>query len=121
MANILIVEDSSFMRLIMRDMLRKAGHRVVAEAENGVIGVAKYQEHRPDLVIMNIVMPELGGLDALQRIKDFHPHAKVIVCSAMGNQYSVIEAIKRGAMDFIVKPFDETRLLNSVDRVLHRL
>jgi two-component system, chemotaxis family, chemotaxis protein CheY len=118
MANIIIVEDSSFMRLILRDMLRKAGHHIVAEAENGAIGVSKYQEHRPDLVIMNLVMPELSGIDALKQIKGLHPKAKVIICSAMGNQFSVIEAIKGGALDFIVKPFDEARLLRAVDRVL---
>lgn len=121
MAKIMIVEDSSFMRLILRDIVAKAGHQVAAEAENGLIAVEKYPDVQPDLVIMNIVMPEQNGIEALRQIKKLNPYAKVIMCSAMGNQYSVIEAIQAGALDYVVKPFDAPRMLTAIDRVLNKL
>ncbi|MDQ1912057.1 response regulator [Paenibacillus sp. GD4] len=121
MANVMIIEDSSFMRLILKDIIAKAGHRLVGEAENGLTGVQKYRECQPDLVILNIVMPEMNGIEALRHIREINPRARVIICSAMGNQYSVIEAIKAGAMDFVVKPFDAPRMISAMDRVLHKL
>jgi len=118
MANILIVDDSAFMRLILKDIVRKAGHVAVGEAEDGLKAVQLYLELSPELVIMNIVMPELNGILALQRIKKRDPKAKVIICSATGNQYYVIEAIQSGALDFIIKPFDESRMIHSIKRAL---
>jgi two-component system chemotaxis response regulator CheY len=121
MAAIMIVDDSGFMRTILKQMVLEAGHQVAAEADNGLDAVETYSRVRPDVVFMNIVMPELYGIEALKRIIQLDPRAKVIICSAMGSSYNVLEAIKSGALDFIVKPFEQARIAESIKKALSRL
>ena len=119
MANgILIVDDAAFMRMMIRDVLTKNGYEVLGEAENGAKAVEKYKEVKPDLVIMDITMPEVDGIQAVKEIKAYDPNAKVVMCSAMGQQAMVIEAIQAGARDFIVKPFQADRVIEAVKKVL---
>ena len=118
MAKILIVDDAAFMRMMLRDILTKNGFEVVGEAVNGVDGVAKYKELSPDVVTMDITMPEMDGLAALKEIKKVDPSARVLMCSAMGQQAMVIEAIQNGARDFIVKPFQAERVKEAVNKAL---
>ena len=118
MAKILIVDDADFMRMILKDILTKAGYEVVGEASNGNEGLMKYEEIQPDLVTMDITMPECDGLDGLSKIMCSDPNARVIMCSAMGQQIMVLDAIKRGAKDFIVKPFQPEKVVASVKKVL---
>lgn len=118
MAKILVVDDTAFMRMVMKEMLEKNGHEVIGEAENGVEAVELYNRLRPDLVTMDITMPVMEGIDAVRQIKRCDPQAKIIMCSAMGQQQMVISAIKAGAKDFIVKPFQSERVLLAIDRAL---
>ncbi|MFN4223375.1 MAG: chemotaxis protein CheY [Fervidobacterium nodosum] len=118
MARVLVVDDAAFMRMMLKDILTKAGHEVVGEAANGVEAVEKYKELKPDVVTMDITMPEMNGIDAIKEIKKFDPNATVIVCSAMGQQAMVIEAIQAGAKDFIVKPFQAARVIEAIQKVL---
>ncbi|MGD6842145.1 response regulator [Bacillus infantis] len=118
MARILIVDDAKFMRLTLTSILKKAEHEIVGEAENGREAIDLYRELKPELVTMDITMPEMSGLEAMKEIKQEFPDAKVVMCSAMGQQKMVVEAIEAGAKDFIVKPFDEGRVLDAVNRVL---
>ena len=116
--NILICDDAAFMRMMIKDILTKNGYNVVGEAENGAKAVEKYQELKPDLVLMDITMPEMDGSQALKAIKAADPSATVIMCSAMGQQAMVIESIQSGAKDFIVKPFQQDRVLEAVRKVV---
>lgn len=116
--NILICDDAAFMRMMIKDILTKNGYNVVGEAENGAKGVEKYAELKPDLVLMDITMPEMDGIQALKKIKESDPSATVIMCSAMGQQAMVIESIQAGAKDFIVKPFQADRVLEAVKKVV---
>ena len=116
--NILIVDDAAFMRMMLRDILTKNGYIVVGEGCNGKEGVAKYKELKPDLITLDITMPELDGISALKEIRAFDPSALVIMCSAMGQQAMVIESIQAGAKDFIVKPFQADRGEESIKKVL---
>ena len=116
--NILICDDAAFMRMMIKDILSKNGYTVAGEAENGVRAVEKYNELKPDLVLMDITMPEMDGIQALKNIKAADSGAKVIMCSAMGQQAMVIESIQAGAKDFIVKPFQADRVLEAVKKVL---
>ena len=109
---ILIVDDAAFMRMMIKDILTKNGYEIAAEAENGKIAIDKYKETAPDLTLLDITMPELKGIKALD------PAANVIMCSAMGQQAMVIEAIQSGAKDFIVKPFQAERVLEAVKKVV---
>lgn len=118
MASILIVDDAAFMRMMIKDILSKNGYAVVAEAENGYKAVEKYKEVNPDLVIMDITMPEMDGIQAVKQIKAIDGSAKIIMCSAMGQQAMVIESIQAGARDFIVKPFQAERVLEAVRKVV---
>ncbi|ONI37752.1 two-component system response regulator [Candidatus Epulonipiscium fishelsonii] len=118
MANILVVDDAAFMRMMIKDILSKNGYTVVGEGENGVKAIEKYKELKPDLVLMDITMPEMDGIQALKEIRSFDPAAKIVMCSAMGQQGMVIEAIQSGARDFIVKPFQADRILEAVKKVL---
>ncbi len=111
---ILVVDDAAFMRMMVKDILTKNGYEVVGEAENGLRAIEKYQELRPDLVTMDITMPEMDGISAVKEIRKIDPNAKVIMCSAMGQQSMVIEAIQSGARDFIVKPFQPDRVLEAI-------
>ena len=115
---ILLVDDAAFMRMMLKDILVKAGYEVLGEAENGAKAVEKYKELNPDLVIMDITMPEMDGIEAVKEIKKNSPDATVIMCSAMGQQAMVIEAIQSGAKDFIVKPFQTDRILEAVKKVI---
>lgn len=117
-ANVLIVDDAAFMRMMVKDILSKNGYTVVGEAENGAIAVDKYMELTPDLVIMDITMPEMDGLQAVREIRKRAPQARIIMCSAMGQQAMVIDAIQSGAKDFIVKPFQADRVLEAVAKAL---
>ena len=114
--NILICDDAAFMRMMIKDILSKNGYTVAGEAENGVRAVEKYNELKPDLVLMDITMPEMDGIQALKNIKAADSSAKVIMCSAMGQQAMVIESIQAGAKDFIVKPFQAERVLEAVKK-----
>uniref|UniRef100_UPI0040571006 response regulator n=1 Tax=Acetatifactor sp. TaxID=1872090 RepID=UPI0040571006 len=116
--NILVVDDAAFMRMMLKDVLTKNGYNVVGEAENGAVAIQKYRELKPDLVTMDITMPEIDGLQALKAIRQETPDAVVIMCSAMGQQAMVIEAIQAGAKDFIVKPFQPDRVLEAVKKVI---
>ena len=116
--NILICDDAAFMRMMIKDILTKNGYNVAGEAENGVKAVEKYNETKPDLVLMDITMPEMDGIQALKQIKANDPGATVIMCSAMGQQAMVIESIQAGAKDFIVKPFQADRVLEAVKKVV---
>jgi two-component system, chemotaxis family, chemotaxis protein CheY len=115
---VLICDDALFMRTMVRDILTQAGFDVVGEAETGTQAVEKYRELRPALVTMDIVMPEMGGIDAVRAITQEDPSARVLMCSAMGQQALVIEAIQAGARDFVLKPFQPNRVLEAVNRVL---
>ena len=118
MEKILIVDDAAFMRMMIKDILTKNGYEVVAEAANGVEAVELYKSHQPDLVTMDITMPEMDGIEAVKQIKAVNPAAKVIMCSAMGQQSMVMDAIKAGANDFIVKPFQADRVLEAVKKIV---
>ena len=115
---ILICDDAAFMRMMLKDILVKAGYEVIGEAVNGADGVEKYSSLKPDLVTMDITMPEMDGISALRVIKQINSSAKVIMCSAMGQQAMVVEAIQAGARDFIVKPFQRERVLDSIKKVI---
>ncbi|GIP43748.1 chemotaxis protein CheY [Paenibacillus sp. J45TS6] len=119
MANrILIVDDAAFMRMMIRDILSKNGFEVVGEAQDGAQAIEKFKELRPDLITMDITMPEMDGIAALKEIKKVDPNAKVIMCSAMGQQAMVIDAIQAGAKDFIVKPFQSDRVIEAINKTL---
>ena len=115
---VLVVDDAAFMRMMVKDILSKNGYEVVGEAENGLKAVEKYQELKPDLTTMDITMPEMDGITAVKQIKKIDPAAKIIMCSAMGQQAMVIEAIQSGARDFIVKPFQPDRVLEAVRKAV---
>ena len=108
---ILITDDSSFMRTMLKNILDNAGHDVVGEASNGKDALEKYKELRPDLVMMDITMPEVNGIEGVKLIKNFDSGAKIIMCSAIGQKLMVIDAISAGALDFIVKPFTRDNVL----------
>jgi len=116
--NILIVDDAAFMRMMIKDILTRNGYNVVGEAENGAKALEKYKELSPDLVLMDITMPEVDGIQALKNIRAAAPSAKVIMCSAMGQQAMVIDSIQNGAMDFIVKPFQADRVMDAVKKAI---
>ncbi len=114
---VLVTDDAAFMRMTLKNTLSDEGFEVVAEAENGKEAIEKYREHNPDLVTMDITMPEVDGLEATKEILGEDPEAKIIMVSAMGQQKMVIEAIEAGAQDFIVKPFDDDRIKEAVNKV----
>jgi two-component system chemotaxis response regulator CheY len=115
---VLVVDDAAFMRMMVKDILSKNGYEVVGEAENGMKAVEKFNELRPDLVTMDITMPEMDGISAVKAIRKIDPKAKIVMCSAMGQQAMVIEAIQAGARDFIVKPFQADRVLEAVRKAV---
>lgn len=115
---VLVVDDAAFMRMMVKDILGKNGYEIVGEAENGAKALEKYQELKPDLTTMDITMPEMDGITAVKEIKKIDPNAKIIMCSAMGQQAMVIEAIQAGARDFIVKPFQPDRVLEAVRKAV---
>ena len=115
---ILIVDDAAFMRMMIKDILTKNGYEVVGEAENGAVAVERYKELQPDLVTMDITMPDMDGIAAVREIKSFDSTARIIMCSAMGQQAMVIDAIQAGAKDFIVKPFQPERVIEAVSKAI---
>lgn len=121
MSKILVVDDAAFMRMMLKDILEKGGHEVVGEADNGQEAIEQYMSLRPELVTMDITMPVMEGIEALKHIRESDPHAKIIMCSAMGQQQMVLEAIQAGAKDFIVKPFERERVLKSIRKVMGTL
>lgn len=116
--NILICDDAAFMRMMIKDILTKNGYTVIGEAANGAEAVEKYAQLKPNLVMMDITMPEMNGIDALKKIRENDGNANVIMCSAMGQQAMVIESIQAGAKDFIVKPFQVERVLEAVQKAI---
>jgi len=114
---VLVVDDAAFMRMMIRDILTAEGY-VVREAVNGLDAVKKYTEQRSDLVTLDITMPEMNGLDALRAIREVDPHARVLMVSSMGQQQMILEALESGAMDFVVKPFQPTKVLETVKKCL---
>ena len=118
MAKIMLVDDAAFMRMIVKDALTKAGYTDLIEAQDGAEAVEKFNAENPDLVFMDITMPNKDGLEALKEIKAAHPNANIVMCSAMGQEAMVIEAIKSGAKDFIVKPFKPDRILATAEKIL---
>jgi two-component system chemotaxis response regulator CheY len=116
--SVIVVDDAAFMRATLRDIFSRNGYEVLGEARNGVDAIALYERQRPDLVTMDIVMPEMGGIEAVRRIVEKDPSARVIMCSAMGQQSLVIEAIQAGARDFVIKPFQASRVLEAASRAL---
>ena len=117
MAKVLIVDDAAFMRISIKNMLTKNGYEVVGEAENGLIGIELYKELQPDIVTMDITMPEMSGLDALKEITKIDPQAKIVMVSAMGQEAMVREAIVSGAKGFIVKPFKEEGIIAAIKKL----
>ncbi|MGX6441656.1 response regulator [Neobacillus sp. K501] len=118
MTRVLIVDDAAFMRMMLKDILTKNGLEVAGEAVNGQDAIEKYKELMPDVVTMDITMPEKDGITAVKEIKAAYPQANIIMCSAMGQQPMVLEAIQAGAKDFVVKPFNADRVMDSIKRVL---
>jgi two-component system chemotaxis response regulator CheY len=116
--NILIADDLKFIKLVLRDLVEKAGFRVVGEASNGEEAVELYQDKRPDVVLMDITMPKVDGLAAMKKILKIDPEAKIIMCSALGQQSLIVQALRLGAKDFIVKPFREERVIASIKKIL---
>lgn len=115
---VLVCDDAIFMRTMISDILAQAGYEIVGEAESGMQAIERYKQLKPDLVTMDIVMPDLGGIEAVREIVKFDPAARILMCSAMGQQALVVEAIQAGARDFVVKPFQPSRVLEAVQRVL---
>jgi two-component system chemotaxis response regulator CheY len=114
----MIVDDAAFMRTLLKNILFPKGYEIAGEAENGAIAVDKYKELKPDLVTMDIVMPNVNGIEALKQIKEFDPNARVIMCTAVGQENMVRAAIMSGAKGYIVKPFQAPKVLEEVQKVL---
>jgi Response regulator containing CheY-like receiver domain and AraC-type DNA-binding domain len=118
MARVLIVDDAAFMRKMLGDVLAKGGHEVIGEGANGAEAITQYQSLRPDIMTLDITMPEKDGLAALREILTIEPGAKIVMCSALGQESKVLEAIKSGAKDFVVKPFQPDRVLDAIGKAL---
>ena len=118
MAKIMLVDDAAFMRMMVKNALTKSGYTDIIEAQDGAEAVKKYAEEKPDMVFMDITMPNMDGLQALKKIKEDFPAAKIVMCSAMGQETMVIDAIKSGASDFIVKPFNTERIVDTANKIL---
>ena len=118
MAKIMLVDDAAFMRMMLKKSLTQSGYSNFVEAQDGAEAVVKYQEEKPDMVIMDITMPNMDGLQALKKIRENDPEAKIVMCTAMGQESMVVDAIKSGAKDFIVKPFNGDRIVQTVNSIL---
>jgi two-component system chemotaxis response regulator CheY len=118
MARVLVVDDAAFMRKMVSDALAKGGHEVIGEAANGLEAVERYKELAPEVTTLDITMPEKDGLSALQDILALDPSARVVMCSALGQESKVLEAIKSGAKDFVVKPFQPERVLDAITKAV---
>ncbi|MGM8215632.1 response regulator [Bacillaceae bacterium W0354] len=120
MAKIMVTDDSSFMRMQLKENLIKLGYEVIGEAENGLDAIEKFQQLNPDLITMDITMPEMNGVEAVKEIKKLNDSVKIIMCSAMGQKNMVVDAIQAGANDFIVKPFSFDRIKEAIEKVLNK-
>ena len=118
MSRVMLVDDLSFMRMVQKDILSEKGYDVVGEASDGLEAVEMYESLKPDIVLMDITMPNMNGLDAVNRILAANPQAKIVICSALGQQKLIVEAINSGIKDFIVKPFKAERLLSAIAKAL---
>lgn len=118
MKRILIVDDLDFMRSIIADIVKKAGYQVAGEAKDGLEALSAYERTQPDVVLLDIAMPRMDGLTALEKLKKLYPESKVVMCSSLGDQERIIKAISRGASDFVVKPFQRQRLLSAVGKAM---
>jgi two-component system chemotaxis response regulator CheY len=118
MARVLVVDDAVFMRRMVSDALSQGGHEVIGEAANGAEAIERFQELRPEVTTLDITMPELDGISALKAILEIDPAARVVMCSALGQESKVLESIKAGAKDFVVKPFQKERVLDAVGKAL---
>ena len=118
MAKIMLVDDAAFMRMMIKNALTASGYTDFVEAQDGAEAVTKYEEEKPDMVIMDITMPNMDGLQALKKIREADPSAKIVMCTAMGQESMVVDAINSGARDFIVKPFDAQRVVQTVNGIL---
>jgi len=118
MARVLVVDDAAFMRRMLADILSKGGHEIVGEASNGNEAVERYSDRRPDITTLDITMPEKDGIATLREIMELDPTARVVMCSALGQEAQVAEAIRAGARDFVVKPFRPDRMLAAIDKAL---
>ena len=118
MAKSMLVDDAAFMRMMVKNALTKSGYTDIIEAQDGAEAVKKYAEEKPDMVFMDITMPNMDGLQALKKIKEDFPAAKIVMCTAMGQETMVIDAIKSGASDFIVKPFNTERIVDTANKIL---
>jgi two-component system chemotaxis response regulator CheY len=117
MAKILVVDDAQFLRVRISKMLQADGHEVI-EAENGAVAVQSYKANKPAIVLMDITMPEMDGLTALKEIRAYDPNAKVVMLTALGQESVVLEAIKSGAKDFVVKPFERERVMRAINKLV---
>ena len=115
---VLLADDLYFMRMVQKEVLESKGFQIVGEASTGTEAVAQYEELRPDIVVLDITMPEMNGLEAMKRILSFDPDARIIICSAIGQQNLIVDAINAGIKDFIVKPFKPERLISAINRAL---
>lgn len=120
MAKVLVVDDAAFMRITIKTMLEKNGFEVVGEAEDGSVAITKYKELNPDIVTMDITMPNMTGVDSLKEIRKYDPEAKIVMVSAMGQEKIVMEAVMNGAKSFIVKPFKEEQVMNTLNKILSK-
>lgn len=118
MSSVLIVDDAAFMRMMIRDILEQNNFHVVAEAKDGMSAIEQYKKYKPDIVTMDITMPDMDGIKTVEEIKKIDSGAKIIMCTAMGQQAMVIDAIRAGAKDFIVKPFEESQVLEAINKVI---
>lgn len=116
----LVVDDAIFMRTVLKKMLTESEFNVIGEAGNGLQAIEMAKELQPDIVTLDITMPEMDGIEAIDKILEVSPNTKIIMCSAMGQHSKVVEAIKKGAKDFIVKPFEKTRVLQAIYNVMNR-
>ena len=116
----LVVDDAIFMRTVLKKMLSEAGFTVIGEAGNGLQAIEMAEQLKPDIVTLDITMPEMDGIEAIEKILEVSPDTKIIMCSAMGQHSKVVEAIKKGARDFVVKPFEKTRVLQAIYNVMNR-
>ncbi|MEW6516711.1 MAG: response regulator [candidate division FCPU426 bacterium] len=116
-SRILIVDDASFMRMMLRNILTSHGYAIVGEAENGRVAIEAYQRLKPDITLIDLIMPEMGGIEAVKKIVELDAKARIIICSAMGQQALVVEAMQAGARDFIIKPFQPTSVIEAIQKV----
>ncbi len=117
-ARIVLADDLAFMRMVQKDVLTENGYEIVSEATNGLEAVERYKELKPDLIVLDITMPDMNGLEAMKKILAIDPRARIVICSALGQQNLIVEAIKAGIKDFIVKPFKAERLLSAIGKAL---